>query len=468
MKFTKIFSFFMFSMLLLSGVSAVMIDDQIFNGGQTSATINNGDSVSFNVWIGTASIYTPMKVSVVLKDSADNLIYTFADTEVNAVDFVGTYTINRAMYGNAGDFVVQIYGEDTFPSQDLVLASLKVNPDATRPVITLNGLNPQIIILNTPYVEAGITAVDNLDGDITSKVITDSSAVNIGALGDYTVFYAVSDNAGNTITAQRTVRVVASGTDITNPTVTIAAPVNGTTYASADSLSFTATDANLSSCEYSLNGGTRVAVSCASGVLTTITPLTSVEGTNTWTVYAKDVAGNEGSASVTFTINSTAVDTTAPIITVAVPESNKTYTNNRINFSVLTDENATVQLEIDNGSRKTMINPSDHIFTYTTTLLNGNHTITFYATDTAGNTAIPISVDFIVNEKKTSKGGVGSSAISEIQTLSVGSQTSSSDTGSTVTPIVLDLTQSAKKQSVFDKIFEAIGNFFKWLFGIKK
>ncbi|MEK6860875.1 MAG: hypothetical protein AABY07_02790, partial [Nanoarchaeota archaeon] len=144
MKFTKIFSFFMFSMLLLSGVSAVMIDDQIFNGStSTSATINNGDSINFNIWIGTASVYLPMKVSVVLKDSADNLIYTFAEHEVNTVDFVGVYTINRSMYGNAGDFVIEVYGEDAFPSQDLVLASLKVNPDATKPVITLNGVNPQ-------------------------------------------------------------------------------------------------------------------------------------------------------------------------------------------------------------------------------------------------------------------------------------------------------------------------------------
>ena len=457
----------MFSMLLLSGVSAVMIDDQIFNGStSTSATINNGDSINFNIWIGTASVYLPMKVSVVLKDSADNLIYTFAEHEVNTVDFVGVYTINRSMYGNAGDFVIEVYGEDAFPSQDLVLASLKVNPDATKPVITLNGVNPQFVTLSTPYVEAGVSAIDNLDGDITSKVITDSTNVNTGLTGTYTVFYAVSDNAGNTITAQRTIKVVASGTDITNPTVTITAPVNGATYTNADSLSFTATDANLNSCEYSLNGGTKVAVSCASGVLTTITPLTSVEGTNTWTVYAKDVAGNEGNASVTFTINPTAVDTTAPVITVGVPESNKTYTNNRITFSVLTDENSTVQLEIDNGSRKVMTNPSDHIFTYTTTLLNGDHTITFYATDTAGNTATPISVDFTVNEKKTSSKSGSSSIGSEVQTLSTGSQTSSSDTGS-VTPIVLDLTQPAKKQSIFDKIFEAIGNFFKWLFGIK-
>lgn len=402
MTFTKILSFLVLSIFLFSGVSAVTTYASWGNDEEQSTTIENGNTASFTV--DFFAMQTPIHVKVALYDSADNLINTFVEQDVSSNEFHATYTINRAMYGNAGDFSVIATGVDAHSSQSHEI-SLKVNPDATKPVITLNGVNPQFVTLSTPYVEAGVSAIDNLDGDITSKVITDSTNVNTGLTGTYTVFYAVSDNAGNTITAQRTIKVVASGTDITNPIVTIAAPINGATYTSADSLSFTATDANLNSCEYSLNGGTKVAVSCASGVLTTITPLTSVEGTNTWTVYAKDVAGNEGNASVTFTINPTAVDTTAPVITVLAPE-NREYSTNRLTFEITTDETATAEFSLDGGSRTAMTNHAGNDFTYIVSgINNGDHTIIFYAKDASNNEANR-TINFSVH-KSSSSGGIG-------------------------------------------------------------
>src|SRR5574344_467794 len=56
--------------------------------------------------------------------------------------------------------------------------------------------------------KTGITAIDNIDGDITSKIIIASNTVSLGVEGTYKVIYSVSDNAGNTSTATRNVYVI--------------------------------------------------------------------------------------------------------------------------------------------------------------------------------------------------------------------------------------------------------------------
>ncbi len=87
--------------------------------------------------------------------------------------------------------------------------------DTTPPVITLVGANPQIIAVGEAYVELGATATDNVDGDLTSSLVIDSSAVDQAAIGDYEVTYDVSDAAGNAAeTVTRTVIVQPPAPDI--------------------------------------------------------------------------------------------------------------------------------------------------------------------------------------------------------------------------------------------------------------
>ena len=53
---------------------------------------------------------------------------------------------------------------------------------------------------------SGISAIDNIDGTITSRITT-SGAFDINVIGTYTVTYSVSDNAGNITTATRQIIV---------------------------------------------------------------------------------------------------------------------------------------------------------------------------------------------------------------------------------------------------------------------
>ena len=69
-------------------------------------------------------------------------------------------------------------------------------PDTTAPVITLLGNNPVDIAAGDVYNDAGATAIDDVDGDITAQIIT-VNPVDTGATGTYTVTYNVADAAGN-------------------------------------------------------------------------------------------------------------------------------------------------------------------------------------------------------------------------------------------------------------------------------
>jgi len=78
--------------------------------------------------------------------------------------------------------------------------------DSTAPIITLNG---QAIVNVNPYstyTDAGATATDEVDGDLTSSIVT-SGVVNTSIEGSYTITYTVSDTSGNTATATRQVVV---------------------------------------------------------------------------------------------------------------------------------------------------------------------------------------------------------------------------------------------------------------------
>lgn len=79
--------------------------------------------------------------------------------------------------------------------------------DEEKPNITLKGDSSVTILVGSSYVDAGYSANDNCDGDITSKVQV-SSNVDSNSLGNYTVTYKVVDNSGNENSVIRNVRVI--------------------------------------------------------------------------------------------------------------------------------------------------------------------------------------------------------------------------------------------------------------------
>ena len=90
--------------------------------------------------------------------------------------------------------------------------------DSTDPVISGQANVVYYIGTSTaPVYTANVTAVDNFDGTITSKLVIDSTDVDLTVPGVYDVIYTVTDLSGNTATATITVTVV----DNTDPVITV-------------------------------------------------------------------------------------------------------------------------------------------------------------------------------------------------------------------------------------------------------
>jgi len=83
--------------------------------------------------------------------------------------------------------------------------------DLTPPTITLKGTASVTVTVGDTYTDAGATASDALDGDLTAKIVI-TNPVNTAQIGDYTVTYNVKDTSGNAAApATRTVTVKAAG-----------------------------------------------------------------------------------------------------------------------------------------------------------------------------------------------------------------------------------------------------------------
>lgn len=87
--------------------------------------------------------------------------------------------------------------------------------DTQPPVIELTGEDVNIY-QGTSYHEPGYVAYDDVDGDITESVATETD-LDINTLGDYTYVYRVRDAAGNLAVMNRQVHVVDNPNKVVQP-----------------------------------------------------------------------------------------------------------------------------------------------------------------------------------------------------------------------------------------------------------
>ena len=166
----------------------------------------------------------------------------------------------------------------------LVLTSSIV--DTTAPVITLLGDDTVTVEVGSVYTDAGATAIDNYDGDISSSIVT-VNPVDTNTVGTYIITYNVSDVSGNVaLEVTRTVNVV----DTTLPVITLLGdnPVTievGSTYTDAGANATDTYDGDITS-----------------SIVTVSTVNTAIEGVYTVTYNVSDASGN-AAVEVTRTVN---------------------------------------------------------------------------------------------------------------------------------------------------------------------
>jgi len=273
---------------------------------------------------------------------------------VNAVDVntVGTYTVTYNVSDAAGNAAIQ------------VTRTVNITPDVTIPVITLLGESEVSLELGSTYIDAGATAVDNIDGDITANIVT-VNAVDVNTVGTYTVTYNVSDAAGNAaIQVTRTVNITP---DVTIPVITLSGEAEvslelGSTYIDAGATAVDNIDGDITA-----------------NIVTVNAVDVNTVGTYTVTYNVSDAAGNAAS-QISRTVNITP-DVTIPIITLLGEVEVSLELG-----SIFTDAGATAVDNIDGDITANIVTVNS-----VDVNLVGTYTVTYNVSDEAGNAASQVS-----------------------------------------------------------------------------
>ncbi|MDX8405989.1 MAG: DUF5011 domain-containing protein, partial [Mariprofundus sp.] len=229
--------------------------------------------------------------------------------------------------------------------------------------ITLNGVASVTIAQGTVYTDAGATALDTVDGNITAKIVT-VNPVNTASSGTYIVSYSVSDAAGNAaIIVNRT--VIVSPVDTVAPVITLNGVASvtiaqGTVYTDAGATALDTVDGDITA------------------KIVTVNPInTTLLGVYIVTYNISDAAGNaavEISRIVQVVVDSRPVITLKGAVAVAVVQG-----------TVYTDSGATAIDNVDGIVTANII-----VVNTVNTVVAGTYTVTYDVTDAAGNVAVQL------------------------------------------------------------------------------
>ena len=221
--------------------------------------------------------------------------------------------------------------------------------------------------VGTSYTDAGATASDNIDGDITSNITTVNN-VDTDVVASYTVTYNVSDASGNAaIEVTRTVNVVDTAVPVITLTGEAIVTIEvGTTYADGGA---TATD--------NYDDDTTLTASIVTDVSTVDT---QTVGSYTVSYNVSDVATN-AAIEVTRTVN--VVDTTVPVITLT-------------GEAIVTIEVGTAYADggataTDNYDDDTALSSNIITVNNVDTDVVASYTVTYNVSDASGNSATEVT-----------------------------------------------------------------------------
>lgn len=295
----------------------------------------------------------------------DNVDATCTVSVVSTVDATtaGTYTVTYSAIDAAGNSSTATRTVTVSPAP-VVIPPAPV--DTTAPVIVMNGAD-EVLTVGDVYVDAGATCTD--DTDATCDVIVDNT-VDTTTAGTYTVTYSATDAVGNVATpVVRTVTVNPApvACSATNEVITNAANVRAAIVEISGGPS---------------NGG--LAVQLFQNSTTIVPPLTTSTFFQVGNIISFDGVMVGGICVTTSATVSAPADTAAPVITMNGGNASLTA------GAIYVDAGATCT---DNVDTTCMVNVVSTVDTTTA----GTYTVTYSATDAAGNVATPVVRTVTVN-----------------------------------------------------------------------
>lgn len=333
---------------------------------------NNADPVTRTVFVLDVDSTAPVITLV-----GDNPLYveqgsSYVEPGATALDerdgdISGNITISGSVDVNtAGSYTISYNVDDSTGNSATTVTRTVIVRDTTLPVISLVGDNPVTHERGNTYTDAGATANDNIDGDISANIVTTGS-VSDNVVGNYLITYNVNDAAGNAAaTVIRNVDVV----DTTAPVITL---IGSNTISHELNTPYTDQGASASDSGDDLS----------SAIVVTGSVDTSVAGTYTLTYDVSDASGN-AATSVSRTV--TVADTGAPTITLLGDNP----LNAELNTS-FTDPGASASDAID-GDLSASINVTGTVDPNTA----GSYTLSYNVNDSVGNAAPTVTRNVVV------------------------------------------------------------------------
>jgi len=470
----KLISIFILAVFFLSFASAVnsygywTVDDT-----SDTYTIMAGEDAEFGAIIGTAN--PSMTVDITLYNSGMILLNRFENgLVVNGYSHEETYTVLSSMYNIPGTYYIQISAEDNDNDVDVYELTLIVEEeDVNAPLVSIS--NPVANeYYNSNAFDVVYSAADpennlqfcwySLDGGVTNYPLGDcDGAINNLQVseGSNTLTIYADDDAGNIGSDSVTFNV-----DTVDPELSISYPLGGETYnLEMISLQYSASDLNLDSCKYSLDGGETITdlADCSGN----INGLQAIEGSNHWIVYVADLAGNTAMAEVIFNVDTSIADTTAPVVTIISPENGEEYDDEIVEFTyTVIDENLESCWLVKDQS---VIEFSDCEGSVNLEAQEGTNVWTLYGRDEAGNVG-SATVTFYIDtssddDDDDDDDNEGYKRLYFYETTYEDDLYFKQFEPKTITLGEDDLTVSDDEQSWFGKLWKAIIDFFKGLFG---
>jgi hypothetical protein len=278
--------------------------------------------------------------------------------------------------------------------------NVSLDPDITKPVITLIGDATVNLANGSGYTDAGAAAADDRDGSITDRIVQTITyngsivtAINTAAAGTYTYHYNASDTAGNAAAEVTRTVIVAPAPDAAKPVITLVGDAavnlaNGAAYTDAGATAADDRDGSISD---------RIVTTITHNGSIVSSVNTAVAGIYKYHYNVSDTAGNAAAEVTRTVIVASAPDTTKPVITLVGDG-----TVNLANGAGYTDAGAAAADDRDGSITDRIVTTITHngsIVSSINTAAAGTYTYHYNVSDAAGNAAAEVTRMVIVGER---------------------------------------------------------------------
>lgn len=270
------------------------------------------------------------------------------------------------------------YGHGNYdPTGDNTMPVLNITSHTNNQTVTTS----PITVMGTVTDNIGISSVKINDVAVTYNSTNNTFQGSVPLIaGNNTITVKATDTSNNVAT--KSIVVNYDAPDTTKPVITVFTPTFGSTVnVSTIQITGKVTDSESTISVFKI-GTTNVALQGDGSFSYSVT---LVEGENTFTLYAKDSANNEETATVKVTYNREVEnDTTPPVIVISSPANNATVNVADITISgTVTDESQISEFKVNN--EPSLLEQGS--FSHQITLLEGQNTINVYAKDEFNNSS---------------------------------------------------------------------------------